>query len=215
MPPDDLPLDHMPLDHLVLATPDLADTTAWFAEQTGVTPTTGGQHVGFGTRNVLVALSDTSYLEIVGPDPEQDEPSVPRPFGIDGMSEARLVTFAVKATNLAAHVERCAAGGVDIGVAADMSREKPDGSLLEWSLTMAAIDSIRPLPFLIDWRGAPSPALTSAQGVSLVSMSASHPTPSVLRNQLGVLGIELDVVQGEAVALEATLSSPAGSVTLR
>lgn len=204
------------LDHLVLATPDLATTTAWFAEQTGVAPTAGGQHVGFGTRNELVAFSDSAYLEIVGPDHDQDPPSGPRPFGIDDLTEARLVTFAVKADDLSAHVERCAAAGLDLGTAIDMSRAKPDGSLLEWSLTVAPeADSIRPIPFLIDWRGAPSPALTSAQGVSLLSLSAQHPDPEWLTRQLATLGVELYVAHGEAPALLATLTFAAGELALR
>lgn len=206
----------LPLDHLVLATPDLAATTEWFAEQTGVLPTPGGQHVGFGTRNELVALSERTYLEIVGPDQSQDEPAGPRPFGIDELTTARLVTFAVKADDLPNHVERCAAAGLDIGAAIDMSRAKPDGSLLEWSLTVAQpTGQIQPVPFLIDWRGAPSPALSSAQGISLDSMDATHPDPSMLADQLHVLGVELDVSQADDIALRATLSSPRGSITLR
>lgn len=207
--------DMLPLDHLVLATPDLAATTSWFAEATGVAPTPGGQHVGFGTRNELVALGETSYLEIVGPDLAQDTPAGPRPFGIDDLDTARLVTFAVKASDLHGHVTRCSAAGVNIGAAFEMSRAKPDGSLLEWSLTIAPpTGTIQPLPFLIDWGTTPSPAVSSAQGVSLIELTAAHPDPTHLRQQLEILGVDLAVSLGDEVALSATLACPNGPITL-
>eukprot|EP01041_Mallomonas_annulata_P036456 gene36456-59569_t len=59
------------IDHLVYATDDLERTVASLGELLGVTPTPGGQHLGKGTRNELVALGDGAYLEIVGPDREQ------------------------------------------------------------------------------------------------------------------------------------------------
>jgi hypothetical protein len=55
------------LDHLVLATPDLAATVADFTERTGIAPVAGGAHVGLGTRNYLVSLGGSRYLEIIGP----------------------------------------------------------------------------------------------------------------------------------------------------
>ena len=59
------------LDHLAFATSDLAATIAWFAEATGVQPVEGGRHDGRGTRNYLVGLGPTAYLEIIGPDLER------------------------------------------------------------------------------------------------------------------------------------------------
>ena len=87
------------LDHLVLATPDISATAAWVEERTGIRASPGGQHVGKGTRNMLCSLSTTSYLEIVGPDPEQPTPSDPRPFGIDGLREPRLMAWASKSSD--------------------------------------------------------------------------------------------------------------------
>jgi len=205
----------LPLDHLVLATPDLAATVRWFDDTAGVTPTPGGQHVGFGTRNELVALGIDSYLEIVGPDPEQPDPEGPRPFGIDGLTTARLVTWAVKATDLSGHIERCASAGVDLGVAIDMSRAKPDGSLLEWSLTIpSTADAVRLIPFLIDWRGAPSPARTSAAGATLEGLHAIHPEADSMNQSLETLGVDLQVQLDNPAQLFATLSTPNGLVEL-
>lgn len=204
------------LDHLVLATPDLAATTAWFAAQTGVEPTPGGQHVGLGTRNMLVALSESAYLEIVGPDLDQDEPAGARPFGVDDLTEARLVTFAAKADNLTGHVDRCREAGLNLGNALEMSRAKPDGTLLEWSLTIAPwTQPVSLVPFLIDWRGAPSPALTSAQGVTLASLEAQHPDPGTVSSQLETIGVDLPVAEGTAVELVATIATPSGEVVVR
>lgn len=205
------------LDHLVYATPDLAATVAWFESATGVRPTPGGRHVGFGTRNELVALGPTSYLEIVGPDLQQDAPEHARPFGIDELPSARLVTWAVKADRLEQHLTRCAAQGLDLGMAIDMSRAKPDGSLLEWALTIpTSLDtSVRPVPFLIDWRGTQSPALTSAQGVSLSRMHATAEDADALRRDLQIVGVDLDVEAGQTTTLFADLVTPKGILRLR
>src|SRR3954447_5855993 len=92
------------LDHLVLATPDLAGTTAMLFERTGVVASPGGQHVGRGSRNVLCSLGDASYLGIVGPAPEQPTPEQPRPFGLDELHEAAMVGWAVAVPDVAAAI---------------------------------------------------------------------------------------------------------------
>ena len=77
-------------------------------KQLGVKAAAGGQHPGLGTRNALVALGPTSYLEIIGPDPEQPKPSGPRRFGIDDLKAPRIVRWVVKSSELPAVAEKAA-----------------------------------------------------------------------------------------------------------
>ena len=90
------------IDHLVLATPDLVATTAWLTDPTGVVAWAGGAHVGKGTRNMLCPLGHTSYLEIVGPDLDQDDPPAGRPFGIDGLLRPAIVAWAIAVPDMRA-----------------------------------------------------------------------------------------------------------------
>ncbi|KPI18436.1 Glyoxalase-like domain containing protein [Actinobacteria bacterium OK074] len=173
------------LDHLVLATPDLAATVAEFTRRTGVTPAPGGVHVGFGTRNHLVGLGGTGYLEIVGPDPEQPEPQGPRPFGIDDLPSARTITWAISPPDLDAAVAAALAGGHDPGPVQSMSRRRPDGTLLKWRLTQGS--STHPsglVPFLIDWGTSPHPSTADLPVTPLLSLSASTPDPAAIRTLL-------------------------------
>jgi hypothetical protein len=80
------------IDHLVYATPDLTVGIERIEALIGVRATPGGQHPGEGTRNALVALGPSSYLEIIARDPEQPEPATARKFGIDTLRAPRLVT---------------------------------------------------------------------------------------------------------------------------
>ncbi|WP_420310244.1 VOC family protein [Streptomyces sp. YS-B37] len=201
------------LDHLVLATPDLAATVAEFTGRTGIVPVAGGAHVGLGTRNFLVSLGGSRYLEILGPDLEQPEPSGPRPFGVDGLDAARTVTWAVSPPDLDAAVAAARARGYDPGPVRAMSRRRPDGTLLEWRLTDG--DTAHPsglVPFLIDW--APSPHPTTAPDLPvapLLELSATAPVPDDIRPMLSAVGVELAVATGP-VGLSFTLDTPRGPV---
>lgn len=199
-----------PLDHIVLATPDLAATVADFARRTGVTPAPGGAHVGRGTRNHLVALGDRAYLEIVGPDPEQPEPSGPRPLLVDEQTHAHPLTWAVRPADLDATVTAARDHGYDPGAILPMSRRRPDGTLLEWRLT----DGVHPsglVPFLIDWGTSAHPADADLPVTPLVELRASHPEPDRIRRSLTALGAELPLVRGP-LSLSFTLETPQGRI---
>ena len=197
------------LDHLVLATPDIHATAAWLAERTGVTPSAGGQHVGKGTRNMLCSFGPSSYLEIVGPDPEQDDPGFPRPFGIDDLTEARMVAWAIAVPDMDTALETARTAGYDPGPAAAMQRMRPDGVLLDWKLT---VNLSVTTPFLIDWGTSAHPAATAAPGLVLSELRARHPHPDALDGQLAALGVTMGVMRGpEALLVE--LHGPLGDAS--
>lgn len=203
------------LDHLVLAAPDLAEAVASFAAATGVRPTSGGSHVGLGTANYLVGLGGAGYLEIIGPDPQQPEPAQPRPFGIDDLTSARVVTWAVRPPDLDATIAEARAGGYDPGQASSMCRRTSDGDLLEWRLTPAQFrygDGL--VPFLIDWGQTRHPTSGRLPQTTLLEWRATHPDPASVRPALAVLRVDLHIDIAESVALIATVDGRGGPVQL-
>ncbi|MEU4657957.1 VOC family protein [Streptomyces sp. NPDC023723] len=201
------------LDHLVLATPDLAATVADFTRRTGVAPAPGGVHLGRGTRNFLVSLGGTGYLEIIGPDPEQSAPRGPRPFGVDGISEPAIVTWAVRPPDLDAAVAAARLRGYDPGPVRPMSRRRPDGTLLSWRLTDG--DGAHPsglVPFLIDWGDTAHPS-AGLPVTPLLSLSATAPDPDEIRPLLAALDTGLPLGTGP-VGFSCTVDSERGPVEI-
>ncbi|MFI9612298.1 VOC family protein [Streptomyces sp. NPDC052023] len=200
------------LDHLVLATPDLAATVAEFTRRTGVTPVAGGSHVDLGTRNYLVGLGGTGYLEIIGPDPEQSTPGGPGPFGVDELPTPRTLTWAISPPDLDAAVAAARARGYDPGAPQAMSRRAPDGTVLRWRLTDgAAAHPSGLVPFLIDWGATRHPTATGLPVTPLLSLAATAPDPAEIRPLLAALDTELPLGKGP-VGLSFTVDTPRGPV---
>jgi hypothetical protein len=156
------------------------------------------------------------YLEVIGPDPEQPKPAIPRTFGIDDLAEARLVTWAAKGTSLPELVREAARHGVTLGEVSAGSRKRPDGMLLKWQFTSPlTVVSDGIVPFFIDWGTTEHPARTAAAGATLVGLRAEHPSADRVQEQLRQLGLDLTVSAGSKPALIATINSPKGRVELR
>ena len=204
------------IDHLVYATPDLQVGIDAIEKLLGVRATPGGQHPGLGTRNALVGLGPSCYLEIIGPDPEQPAPAGPRRFGIDGLKAPHLLTWVAKGTALEPFAAQAVRNGVNLGAVISGSRRRPDGVLLSWRYTdPKTVIADRLVPYFIDWGRSPHPALTAAPGASLVALRAEHPDAERVQKIIGKLGLDLAVRRGPRPVLVATIESPRGQVELR
>ena len=206
------------IDHLVYASNDLPSASAAAAELLGFTPTPGGHHVGKGTYNELLSLGGATYLEVIGPDPQQAAPEGPRPFGIDGVTRPALVAWCVRPRRpLIQIITEARVIGVELGDVSAMSRRRPDDVLLEWELTLPQLDGPfgLALPFMIDWGESAHPTDSLAAAVELVELTVAHPRPDALRAALDIIGVGSIVVVAEGPpALRATIASPDGEVSL-
>ena len=204
-----------PIDHLVYAVPDLGAGVRDVEDRLGVPLAPGGSHPGLGTRNALLRIGPRVYLEVVGPDPERSPPPGGLWLARGAAPLPALVTWAARSSALQDLAS--GAGAALLGPVRSMSRTKPGGDRISWTLTMPRNPLPRHgiVPFFIDWGKIPHPCTELPdEGVSLAKLRARHPDPEAVRTDLGRLGVELEVVSGPA-ALEAVLLMPErGTVTL-
>jgi hypothetical protein len=204
------------VDHLVYATPDVDATSAWVEALFGVRPTPGGQHPAWGTRNALLALGPLTYLEILGPESELPAPEGPRPFGVTTLKTPRLATWVARGTDLDEIVRRAKHRGLDLGRVESRSRQRPDGSVLSWTMTDLSMPRAGGVvPYFIDWGATPHPAASSPPGCTLLSLRATHPGAEQVRLLLTDLGLDLPVEPGPEPTLIATIATPRGEIQLR
>lgn len=202
-----------PIDHLVCAAPDLEKAVKLLEARTGVRASLGGSHPGEGTRNAVLGLGSTSYLEILAPDPSQAK-LAGAAAGLTRLQAPVLHTFAVASSRLdrvAAELER--AGLPHAGVI-PMSRRLSSGQLVRWRLLVPTGHAYGSLvPFFVDWGEAPHPSSGLDDGCRLTSLTLTHPQAWGLRPLLERLEVEAEVEAGPA-SIRADLATPKGLVLL-
>src|SRR5262245_62386791 len=199
------------IDHIVLAVADLAEAVADFERRTGIRAVAAGSHSDIGTANSLVGLGDALYLEIIRPDPEQADPALPRPFGIDALTASQVATWCIRPPELDRWIAQAVERGYDPGTPQAMSRRTPDGVVLTWRVTPGdPADGI--VPFLIDWGTTAHPTTGALPTLPLVSLHAEHPTPERVQHKLRALDLDLPVRSGGQPRLVVTLQSATGPV---
>ncbi|MFC3889841.1 VOC family protein [Lentzea rhizosphaerae] len=193
------------IDHLVYAAPELDAAVDEIEQRFGVRAAGGGQHLGLGTHNRLLALGKRTYLEIIAPDPGQPEPDLPRPFGVDGVTTPGLVGWAITCDDIDQARTAAATAGFDPGAVIDGQRRTASGDVLRWRLTSNALTG-GVVPFLISWGDTPSPAISAPPGLVLESVHVEHPEPALITSCLHALGASVEVRSAPEPALVAVIS---------
>jgi len=208
------------LDHLIITVPDLEAGVAAVEEATGVRAVPGGSHPGRGTANFLLGLAPTgwpegahTYLEILGPDPQQEKPADGTlPLDAHLATEPTLQTWAIHPPAFLAKVAAANTVGIDFGEVQDMARDTAEGDRLEWRLTTRSpLPHSGAQPFLIDWSESVHPAEAALPTLELLEFRVESPEPEAARQVLEVLGAgDTTVVEGSNCRLRARLRGPGG-----
>ena len=208
------------LDHLIITVPDLEAGVAAVEEATGVRAIPGGSHPGRGTANFLLGLAPTgwpegahTYLEILGPDPQQEKPADGTlPLDAHLATEPTLQTWAIHPPAFLAKVAAANTAGIDFGEVQDMARDTAEGDRLEWRLTTRSpLPHEGAQPFLIDWGESVHPAEAGLPALELIEFRVESPEPEAARQVLEELGAgDTTVVEGPDCRLRARLRGPGG-----
>ena len=208
------------LDPLIITLPDREAGVAAVEEATGVRAVPGGSHPGRGTANFLLGLAPTgwpegahTYLEILGPDPQQEKPADGTlPLDAHLATEPTLQTWAIHPPAFLAKVAAANTAGIDFGEVQDMARDTAEGDRLEWRLTTRSpLPREGAQPFLIDWGESVHPAEAALPTLELLEFRVESPEPEAARQVLEVLGAgDTTVVEGSNCRLRARLRGPGG-----
>jgi hypothetical protein len=226
------------IDHLVVAAHSLQQGVEWCEATLGITPAAGGEHEKYGTHNRLFKIATpafpVAYFEIIAINPDaviEKKPPPTRWFDLDSKQlqaelakSPRLVHFVVNTDNIQDARHAWKNQGIDRGPIIHASRKTPKG-LLQWQITVRS-DGDRlfngTLPTLIQW-GKPEAAdpmqlhprnHLPRSGVSLKSLTVSHPSASKIKAAYEAIMLgNIDVTEGPA-NIVATLQTPKGLVTL-
>jgi len=186
-----------------------------FVEQfTAVRAAFGGVHLGVEPITPCLPLAPKCYLEILAPDPQQNELTWFRT--LPQLTKPCLVGWMVHPSDsLVVVADRLRKTGIACDGPRESSRQTPDGRTLRWKLLRLADDRHGLLPILIEWRvDSPHPATDAPSGCRLVRFEISGPQPSDLQQVLNVLGLDLPIVKSDRPQLRASIESSKGILEL-
>lgn len=201
------------IDHLVWYCGDLEAGRGLVAHSLGIDPAYGGEHPGEGTANYLIALGPSTYLEILGRDPAQDQSTIdPAVGGLRGLGLYHWAMSGVALEKLQARARTAKLRG---GALVGGGRTKPDGQRLDWTcFGLRDHQHGALLPFFIDWHETRHPATTSPAGAQLADFEVFSPEAASLQATYDALGIPIKVSQRGKPGFSATLQSRHGKLEL-
>ncbi|OYU12185.1 MAG: hypothetical protein CFE38_08790 [Comamonadaceae bacterium PBBC1] len=227
------------IDHLVVMASTLDVGVQWCQDTLGITPVAGGEHEKYGTHNRLFKIATPNYplayFEIIAINPDAVIPKrsqVPRWFDMDDVSlqkaiqqGPRLIHFVSSTDDIKTARHQLRSQGIERGQVVHASRKSSKGTL-NWQITVRD-DGERlfngTLPTLIQW-GKPDAAeplrlhprnSLPRSGVTLQSLTVSHPSAAKLQAAYESIGLQGVSVQAGDANIVATLQTPKGLVQLQ
>lgn len=166
------------LDHIIVCVADLSSGAQLFEQRFGVASAEGGRHRDHGTENRIIPLGHT-YIELLTvSDPDEADTS---PFGRwagEQSHGAGAKAVCLRTDDLDSVCRR-----LDLEPVA-MSRETPDGQVLQWRIAGLEEAPPRVMPFFIQW--------DVAEELHPGRVSVSHPSGEAALTSVAILGDHVD-----------------------
>lgn len=211
------------LDHIALATATLSEGVDYVKTRSGVTVPFGGAHPGRGTHNALTATGGGSYLEIIAPDPEQDEPQTPRLFDLDAtttkaalMGGPRIQTYLLRTDDIERNMAIYREHGFDLGDSVTAARGD-----LRWKIALrpdGKLNAQGVVPVLLQWPDGPHvSARMDNQGLTLHRLDIHTPLAdelTALYRALGLVDDRIEVIPAATPLITATYQTPDGQLAV-
>ncbi len=210
------------MDHVSYAceSDGLAATTERISSALGVEAVRGGVHPRFGTRNMIIPLTDHHYLEVVE---VLDHPASDKaPFGqaVRARSAAGggWMGWCVAVDDLAPFEERLGRSAVP------GNRKFPDGQELVWQqIGIKGLIADPQVPYMLKWEGDPSlhPSLARPSNVRLASLTIAGSAERVtawlgepVESPLEDVAVEWIAPRGTPGIMSVTFETATGLVTI-
>jgi hypothetical protein len=137
------------LDHIPIAWHDHEAIVAAF-EQAGLTPEYGGVHDQASTQMSLIGFDDNSYLELIAPQDDRDQPGDTWAWADHIAADGGPAAWCVRTTDIVAETTRIVEAGFPVAGPQTGSRQRSDGRTVEWDRTELGRPARRLLlPFVI------------------------------------------------------------------
>ena len=203
------------VDHIVYTSPSLEEGINQIESIFGVRPEIGGRHPQYGTHNALLSLGDSTYLEIIAPDPALSVPVKGILFGNRFNQKPGLTTWVLRTPDIEHLHAEAIRNGVALGEVEAGRRDKPDGTILTWKLTNPyAFPYNGAIPFLISWGDTPHPAKALPKAGELVGLEIYHPNPDEVNEALQHLNVHLNIIPSDRPSLIALIKTKEGIIRL-
>lgn len=200
------------LDHIALSCETLDEGRAFVETALGAALEPGGKHARLGTHNMLMALEDGIYFELIAIDPEAPDPGMRRWFDLDDFAgPPRLTNWICHTDDLAGAL---ALAPEQMGAPIELTRGD-----LRWMMA-AGIDGRLPFggafPAIIDWGASPHPSSRlKPTGLRLERLQIATPDPETLRRALVPLIADARIaIEAGTPEMRAEFSSPSGQKVL-
>ena len=203
------------VDHLILGAATLADGIAFVRKRLGVAARPGQRLPGAGTEHAIVALGPRSYLQVLAPSDDADEPA-PGLAPLRSLAQPALWGWAIATDGGGTGGARADHLGVVHATLGADRRTEPGAAFVRWRNLAVQLALGAAAPVFIEWSAhSPHPAAQAPAAGTLVSLTLRHPDPDAVHAALAKLGFSVDVVRASAPGITAVLETLDGQrVTL-
>lgn len=210
------------MDHVSYAceSDGLAATTERIATALGVDAVRGGVHPRFGTRNMIIPLTDHHYLEVVEclDHPASDKAPFGQAVRARSAAGGGWMGWCVAVDDLSPFEERLGRSAVP------GNRKFPDGQELIWQqIGIKGLIADPQVPYMIKWEGDPSlhPSLARESNVKLAALTIAGSAERVtewlgepVEKPLDDVAVEWIAPRGTPGIMSVTFETPNGIVTI-